>query len=107
MNDPIILWSKPVCQQCYMVKRLLIKELDGREGVDREDTMALWNTLIREGKVVEYDITAPENADQLEYFKKLGYLSAPITEYHGSATPGFNVAELKDKANAWKTHNVV
>lgn len=107
MNDPIILWSKPVCQQCYMVKGLLIRELDGRTGLNREDTMALWQTLIREGKVAEYDLTAEENKDQLEYFKGLGYAMAPITEYRNSAIPGFNVSELTDMAHAWKTHNVV
>ncbi|QDF15919.1 hypothetical protein HWC34_gp09 [Microbacterium phage Alex44] len=102
MNTPITLWTKPVCQQCYMVKVLLIKELDGRTGVDREDTMRLWYTLVREGKVVEKDLTAEEHREDLEYFKSLGYASAPITEFQGSAVPGFNVAELKDLAHKFK-----
>ncbi|QKY80367.1 NrdH-like glutaredoxin [Microbacterium phage Pabst] len=107
MNTPITLWSKPVCVQCTMVKKRIIEQFTGERGLDREDTLAYWNTLIREGKVVEYDLTAEENKDQLEYFKELGYLMAPITEYQNHAVPGFIVAEIDDMVASWKVHNVV
>ncbi|MBS0231760.1 MAG: hypothetical protein JSS52_11465 [Proteobacteria bacterium] len=77
----VIVWTKPACQQCRMVKFRL-----EAAGVDFE----------------ERDLTAPESAKDLEHFRNLGYLSAPITEYRGSAVPGFMPSELDRIAEAWR-----
>lgn len=71
MNPAIVVWTKPSCQQCVAVKRRLTAA-----GVP----------------FVEADLTAPENAKDLEHFKGLGYASAPITEYSDIAFPGYNPA---------------
>jgi glutaredoxin-like protein NrdH len=69
----VIVWTKPSCQQCRMVKfRLEVANVP----------------------YVEADITAPEHAADLEHFRALGYLSAPITEYRDIAVPGFMPSEI-------------
>lgn len=75
----VIVWTKPSCQQCRMVKFRL-------EAADV--------------KYVEADITAPEHAADLEHFRGLGYLSAPITEYRDIAVPGFMPSEIDRIINA-------
>ncbi|QDF16962.1 NrdH-like glutaredoxin [Microbacterium phage YellowPanda] len=105
MNTPITLWSKPNCVQCNMVKKLLIEKFTGRRGLGIEETKAEWQNLISLGIVSEQDLTAEENNKQLEYFKGLGYMSAPITEYKDSAIPGFIPSELDDMVASWKNHN--
>lgn len=77
----ITLWSKPACQQCRMVATKL-----SSAGVP----------------YITEDLTAPENAKQLDHFKALGFLSAPITEYAGFAVPGFNPDGLDQIIAAYK-----
>lgn len=77
----VIVWTKPACQQCRMVKYRL-----EAAGVEYD----------------ELDITAPEHTDDLEYFRGLGYLSAPITEYGGTAVPGFMPSEIDRLIASWR-----
>lgn len=79
--SPVIVWTKPVCGQCTAVKLHLKKA-----GVAYD----------------ERDITAPENAKQLDYFRGLGYLSAPITEFRELAVPGFIPAEIDQVVERWR-----
>jgi glutaredoxin-like protein NrdH len=51
---------------------------------------------------VERDITAPENAKDLEYFRGLGYSSAPITEFGDIAVPGFMPTDIDRVIEAWR-----
>lgn len=84
MNEDtrVIVWTKPACQQCRMVKFRL-----EAAGVEFD----------------ELDITAPQHASDLEYFRGLGYLSAPITEYGGMAVPGFMPSDLDELIEAWRS----
>lgn len=77
----VIVWTKPNCQQCRMVKRRLTDA-----AVEFE----------------ERDITAPENAKDLAHFVGLGYRSAPITEFGDLAIPGFVPAEIDAIGEAWR-----
>lgn len=77
----VIVWTKPSCQQCRMVKFRL--EAAGVENI-------------------EADITAPEHAADLAHFQRLGYSSAPITEYRDIAVPGFMPSEIDRVIEAWK-----
>lgn len=77
----IIVWTKPSCQQCRMVKyRLEVA------GVPFE----------------ERDLTAPENAKDLAHFTGLGYRSAPITEFGEIAIPGFVPSEIDHVIETWR-----
>lgn len=82
----VIVWTKPVCQQCRMVKHRLTAA-----GVPFE----------------ERDLTAPEAANDLEHFRSLGYTSAPITEYGPLAVPGFIPAEIDQVIAAWRDAQTV
>lgn len=82
----VTVWSRPACQQCRMVKFRL--EAAGVE-------------------FVELDLTAPQHAKDLEHFRGLGYLSAPITEYQGSAVPGFLPSEIDRIIAAWRVDHSV
>jgi glutaredoxin-like protein NrdH len=81
----VIVWTKPACQQCRMVKFRL-----EAAGVEFE----------------EHDITAPANAKQLAYFRSLGYLSAPITEFRELAVPGFIPSEIDQVIERWREAQV-
>lgn len=77
----VVVWTKPACQQCRMVKfRLEAANVP----------------------FVEADITAAENHHDLDYFRSLGYLSAPITEYGSIAVPGFIPSEIDQIISAWR-----
>jgi len=77
----VVVWTKPACQQCRMVKFRL-----EAAGVP----------------YVEQDLTAAENARDLEHFRGLGYSSAPITEYGGIAVPGFMPSDIDRVVEAWR-----
>lgn len=77
----VIVWTKPVCQQCRMVKHRLTAA-----GVPFE----------------EHDLTAPEASKDLEHFRGLGYSSAPITEFGDIAVPGFMPSEIDRVIAAWR-----
>lgn len=77
----VIVWTKPACQQCRMVKFRL-----EAAGVP----------------FTESDITAPEHERDLEYFRGLGFSSAPITEYRAIAVPGFMPTEIDRVIAAWR-----
>lgn len=77
----ITVFIKPRCVQCNATKRYL-------------DDAAV--------PYITEDLTAPENAKQLDNFKALGFLSAPITEYAGFAVPGFNPDGLDQIIAAYK-----
>lgn len=86
MSAAIVVWTKPSCQQCRMVKyRLEVA------GVPFE----------------ERDLTAPEHAKDLAHFTGLGYRSAPITEYGELAVPGFVPSEIDQVIAAWRVAQVV
>lgn len=80
MSD-VIVWSKPGCVQCTAVKRRL------------ENANVPFE---------ERDLTAPEAAKDLEYFKGLGYFSAPITEYGVIAFSQFMPSEVDRVVEAWR-----
>lgn len=81
MSAAIIVWTKPSCQQCRMVKyRLEVA------GVPFE----------------ERDLTDPHNAKDLAHFVGLGYRSAPITEFGDLAVPGFVPSEIDQVIEAWR-----
>ncbi|MFI8593758.1 glutaredoxin family protein [Microbacterium sp. NPDC078428] len=82
----IIVWTKPACVQCRLVKNRL-----AAAGVP----------------FVEADLTAPESAADLEHFRGLGYQSAPITEYGGTAFPGFMPAEVDRVIAEWRAAHPV
>jgi glutaredoxin-like protein NrdH len=82
--NAVIVWTKPSCQQCRLVKFRL-----QAAGVP----------------FVEQDLTAPENAKDLEHFRGLGYSSAPITEYGEIAVPGFMPSEIDRVITAWRAEN--
>lgn len=77
----VIVWSKPACQQCRMVKFRL-----EAAGVPYE----------------ERDLTAPENVKDLEWFRGIGYSSAPITEFGDIAFPGFVPSDIDRVIEAWR-----
>lgn len=81
----VIVWTKPACQQCRIVKFRL-----EAAGVEFE----------------ERDITAPANHKDLEYFQGLGYRSAPITEFGELAVPGFVPSEIDRIIAAWRAAQV-
>jgi hypothetical protein len=54
---------------------------------------------------VERDLTAPEHAKDLEYFRGIGYSSAPITEFAGIAVPGFTPSEIDRVIEAWRAEH--
>lgn len=91
---PITVWTKPVCMQCNMVKKFFVEKFVGRSGIRPDEVKIIWTNLVNEHKVRERDLTAESNAESLEFFKGLGYSSAPITEYKSHAVPGFIPAEL-------------
>lgn len=77
----VVVWTKPACQQCRMVKfRLEAANIP----------------------FVEADITVPENHHDLDYFRSLGYSSAPITEFGEIAVPGFIPSEIDQIISAWR-----
>lgn len=86
MNPIIIVWTKPSCQQCRMVRHRL--EVAGVPFEER-------------------DLTAPENAKDLAHFMGLGYRSAPITEYGELAVPGFVPSEVDQVIAAWRVAQAV
>lgn len=73
----VTVWTKPVCPQCRLTKALL-----ERLGVPYN----------------EADLTAPENADRLEWFISEGYKSAPITTFLTRTIAGFDPDALKKLA---------
>lgn len=83
--SPVIVWTKPSCVQCRLVKLRL-----EAASVPFE----------------ERDLTAPESAKDLEHFRGLGYSSAPITEYGGIAVPGFMPSEIDRIIEAWRAAEI-
>ena len=77
----VIVWTKPNCVQCRLVKPRLTEARVPFE---------------------EHALTAPESSKDLEHFKGLGYSSAPITEYGGIAFPGFMPAQITRVIDAWR-----
>lgn len=77
----VTVWTKPSCVQCDAVKRRL-------------DTACVPYTA--------RDLTAPEHARDLAYFKGLGLSSAPITEHNAKAVPGYIPAEIDEIIAAWR-----
>ena len=84
-SGDITVWTKPACVQCTAVKRRLTAA-----GVP----------------FTERDLTADENASDLEYFQKLGYRSAPITEHGHVAVAGYIPAEIDRIIAAWREASV-
>lgn len=78
----VTVWTKPICGQCIGVKAAL---------------------TTAKVPFVERDLTAPEAAKDLEYFKSLGLGSAPITEYRGKAVPGFIPSEIGEVIDLWRS----
>ncbi len=82
----VTVWSKPSCQQCRLVKFRL-----EAAGVEFE----------------ERDLTAQDAAKDLEYFRVLGYTSAPITEYGELVVAGFQPSQLDQVIEAWRAAHAV
>lgn len=82
----VTVWTKPSCGQCTAVKA------------------ALTTAKI---PFIERDITAPDAADDLEYFRRLGLASAPITEYGAKAVPGFLPSEISEVIDLWRSDHHV
>ncbi|QJD51259.1 NrdH-like glutaredoxin [Microbacterium phage Ashton] len=102
MTTPITVWTKPVCVQCNAVKRRLVEQLTHQAGLSPDQVKRDWEKLKELGRVQEFDLTAEEHEKDLLHFKGLGYVSAPITEYEGSAIPGYNPDELDKVVEKWK-----
>jgi glutaredoxin-like protein NrdH len=85
-GQKVVVWTKPACQQCRLVKFRL-------EAADVP--------------YIELDLTAEEHAKDLEYFKGLGFSSAPITEYGGIAVPGFMPSEIDRVIVAYQADEAV
>lgn len=100
MSD-LIVWTKPACVQCDAVKRRVVERRTGRTGLPMVQVKAVFLELVVDGVVTERDLTAEENAEDLAYFQRLGYTSAPITEYGGSSVPGYMPTELDRVLDAW------
>lgn len=100
MSD-LILWSKPSCVQCDAVKRRMVEKIAGKTGLSMAQARAEFLELVISGLVIERDLTAPENARDLDFFRGLGYTSAPITEHGGSAVPGYMPSELDQILDRW------
>lgn len=81
----VIVWTKPACVQCRLVKFRI-----EAAGVPFE----------------ERDLTEPESAKDLEHFRGLGYSAAPITEYGGIAVPGFMPSEIDRVIEAWRAAEI-
>ena len=90
----ITVWTKPLCVQCNAVKRRLVEQITGQTGLTLMQLAEKWQLLKDAGKVLERDLTAPENEESLQHFKGLGYTSAPITEYGPHAVPGYIPDEI-------------
>ena len=103
----LIVWTKPSCVQCDAVKRRVVEKATGKTGLSMAQAKAEFLELVVTGVVTERDLTAPENAKDLDYFRGLGYQSAPITEHGGSAVPGFMPAELDRVLEAWLAEHPV
>ena len=86
-----------------MVKRRLVEQLTHQANLSPEMVKHDWERLKALGWVQDFDLTAEEHFADLEHFKSLGYTSAPITEYEGSAIPGYNPDELDKLIENWKT----
>ncbi|MBS1674102.1 MAG: hypothetical protein JSS74_09080 [Actinobacteria bacterium] len=97
----LIVWTKPSCVQCDAVKRRVVGRITGKTGLTGAQVKAAFLELVIAGVVTERDLTAPENARDLDYFRGLGYVSAPITEYGGSAVPGYMPTELDQILDRW------
>jgi glutaredoxin-like protein NrdH len=85
MSD-VIVWTKPSCGQCTAVKAAL---------------------TTANVPFIERDITAPDAAEDLEYFRRLGLASAPITEYGARAVPGFLPTEIGEVIDLWRSDHHV
>ena len=97
----IIIWIKPVCVQCNAVKRRIAEALGAGENLSPTRI----NEFIAQDERVELrDLTAEENAKDLEHFKGLGYTSAPITEYGTLAIPGYDPDGLDRIIEKWNKH---
>lgn len=80
-TEKVTVWGRPGCQQCRMVKfRLAAADVP----------------------FVERDLTSSHHVKDLEYFKGLGYSSAPITEFQGIAVPGFMPSEIDRVIEAFR-----
>ena len=106
MLPVLTLWTKPSCVQCDAVKRRIVDKLLGLQG-DRQFIKGQWDRLREQGLVIEHDLTDPNNQEHLNYFKGLGYTSAPITEYGVHLIPGYIPAELDDLLMKWKSDHDV
>ena len=102
MDERIILWSKPSCVQCDAVKRRIVDKVTGIVG-DKQYVLGEWERLKEQGIVAEFDLTLPEWESQLNYFKGLGYTSAPLTEYGTHLVPGYIQAQVDDVIAAWRS----
>lgn len=103
MVAPITVWTKPVCVQCNAVKRRLVEQLTHQAGLSPEMIKHDWEKLKALGWVQDFDLTADQHVKDLEHFKGLGYTAAPITEWEGSAIPGYNPDEIDKLVEKWKT----
>ena len=98
----LILWSKPSCVQCDAVKRRIVEKLTGIFG-NKGIVLEEWERLKADRNIEERDLSSAEHADDLAYFKGLGYTSAPITEYKGHLVPGYIPAQIDDVIAAWRS----
>lgn len=55
---------------------------------------------------IERDLSDPENARDLEYFKGLGYSSAPLTELGKRVVAGYIPAEIDLLIGEWYASDV-
>ncbi|MBD8477592.1 glutaredoxin family protein [Microbacterium sp. CFBP 8794] len=82
----VTVWTKPICGQCIAVKAAL---------------------TTAKVPFVERDLTAPDAANDLKYFRSIGLASAPITEYGDKAVPGFLPSEIREVIDLWRSDHPV
>jgi glutaredoxin-like protein NrdH len=105
MTDIIVVWTKPSCVQCDAVKRRLLTAFLGLDAPSKAQVNEFWHELEEQGFARTMDLTHPDNAKDLDYFKGLGFASAPVTEYKGQIMAGYDPAKLDEMIGAWDSDN--
>ena len=99
----LVFWTKPHCVQCDAVKRRFVEKVIGFSGPMPQVREKFAELLADPANhMAEVDLTSDEASEDLQYFKGLGYTSAPITEYGTHLVSGYIPALIDDLIDAWK-----
>ena len=102
----LVFWTKPSCVQCDAVKRQFVQKVLGFSGTMIEVKEKLAELIADpENHMAEIDLTSEEASKDLQYFKGLGYTSAPITEYGTHLVSGYVPPLIDDLIEAWQVNH--